>query len=873
MAGAGEMTAKVIIAADAAAASSQLRAFGATAKEVLSGTGADLLAAANSAKVFDDKVRAAAATQQDHTAAARELGMAITGIGAAGLFAVKGMVGMAGAMQQSRIAFGVLTGGAEHATKFLSELQQFSAETSFEFPQLQEIAKRMKAMGVETGQVIPRLRILGDAMAALGAGSDVLNRVVISLGQMELRGKAGAEELRELTMAGVPAMDILAKKFNMTGAALAKAMEKGAIGGKEAVAAILEGLQEKFGGIMEKQKGTLVQVMSNLGENSKMMMAELGEGLVGSVSLVANAVSALIGFIRGMPEGWKAAAANVFAFGSVAMAAIGPLMLTLPTIIASIGLLQKAWAAMSASILLSPLGIVLGAVALSVGLIGKACLDAKAASDNLQSSLEKLPTSMGGTKGVNVGAKPGEKEDPTQQTVLERNAKAIRELEEQQKAIEDVNAAMLGAWGLVMGGEGKEWAYGTEPGKEYLGGEALRERMKQYRENAEEIKRLNDEIGQVGTSTLVIDPEGVTAKVAEDAATLKTRLDAEAAALKEVAPLVEKYNDAWKQAGKSVQDAKDAVSDAQTSLDEAFTKAADNAAKAYDTWQKAIDAKADATVAAADREKDAIERVEDAQEKANEALLTGEERALAKLGSAQEKLASLQEKEWLKTATPEEKAALQEQKDRQEWEKAVAEEDRAQKEVAGFETQIDKRGIVRPPEELEADRIAREGDKAVQEARDALKKVQIDNEKQLAEASERVADAEKAYNKAVEDGVKIIREAYQKREEAVNKYAETVVAANTKMEDSYNKLATAQRKAGVPEDKVLTKEGAAAGGQAAAGAQAQQVANVAAGANQIVVNVEGNIYGDEALRQKIREGAQEAFRGVVKQGVLAGGPQ
>jgi len=52
----------------------------------------------------------------------------------------------------------------------------------FEFPSLIEASKRMLAYGFAAEEVLPTLRAVGDAAAALGAGSEGIDRITLALG-------------------------------------------------------------------------------------------------------------------------------------------------------------------------------------------------------------------------------------------------------------------------------------------------------------------------------------------------------------------------------------------------------------------------------------------------------------------------------------------------------------------------------------------------------------------------------------------------------------------------------------------------------------------------------------------------------------------
>ena len=986
-----DMTAKVQIEVASAEASANLRAFEGQFKATFAKVEADLRVAEEAAQKYQTTMRAMG-----------EVGMGLMAAGAGALFAAKGMLDLAGNMQQAKIGFTTLLGSASAATKMVKDLQEFAAQTPFEFVGLQDTAKKMLAFGFEAKSIIPSLRSLGDAMSALGGGSEAMDRVVRAMGQMRSKGRAQAEELLQLAEAGIPVYQILQEELNMTGAEVAKIGEKG-VKADVVIKALMTGLDKRFGGGMAAQAGTWQQVLSNLADNAKMAAAELGEGLVKPVSFLVGKLTDLLAIVRALPPGFKE-------FAGAATGGLGAAALSVGALLLAASKAEAAWAAVAATAklgwaaMINPATIavaailtVIAAVVLMAGSWRKAEADQAAFHDAVVSGGEKEAEAIRGLR----------KEADELAASIKAAGDAISEtgasgtLDAMGRGLLDFLAKFSDLIGFGFGQEEaeKRLAQQIEDTNTLIDRQEQKakkayEGLSQYTKGSAAYQgqviafmqeTLNLLALEINAAKLAGDQATVDAKTqaykaqssALDAAkeklkdlTKEEKAAAEqATAIAQSADEVEKFNDAWAKTQDSVKKASDAMQDANTKLGEVIEKTVENVAKAAENVQKAKDAEAEANEKAAervadaaervqdakdaeaeayekaaDREMAALERLEEAQEKANQALLTGEERALAKLQSAHQKLIDLNVKEWEKTATPEEKEAYEAEMALEK--RAVAEKEfaDAQREAARFGQVIGERGIARTPAEFEADKIAREGDKAIGEAEDALEKVRIDNKKQLADAAERVADAEKAYNKAleeqtkireegakrvadavkaenkaVEDGAKAIQEAYKKREEAIQKYAETVVETNAKMVDSYNKLAAAQRKAGVPEDRVLTQEGAAAGAKAAQEAYKKQVAGVVAqetqgaykkpdargaaqaaqaaqgaykkiagawsgvptpedtiiapgvaaaggqavapaAANTVTVNVWGNIYGDEELRQKIRDEATAALK-------------
>lgn len=189
---------------------------------------------------------------------------AITKIGQMSASVVTAGVDFNNMKQQADIAFTTMLGSGEKAKGFLDQLQKFAAETPFEFPELLQASQRMIAMGIESDKVLPTLTAIGDAVAGLGGSSEMVNRVTTAIGQMQAKGKASAEEMMQLTEAGIPAWEMLASKIGVDIPTAMDMVSKGAVDSTTAIGALVDGMNDKFGGMMEKQSTTFGGLWSTI---------------------------------------------------------------------------------------------------------------------------------------------------------------------------------------------------------------------------------------------------------------------------------------------------------------------------------------------------------------------------------------------------------------------------------------------------------------------------------------------------------------------------------------------------------------------------------------------------------------------------------
>jgi tape measure domain-containing protein len=201
-----------------------------------------------------------------------------------------------GLKEQATVAFTNLLGSGEKAKAFLDELQAFAARTPFEFKELTQSAQKLTAMGFAARDVIPMLTAVGNAVAAMGGSAEQVNRVTTALTQMKAKGKVSAEEMMQLAEAGIPAWQILADKIGKSIPEAMKLAEKGAISADVAIAGLIEGMQSKFGGMMEAQSQSWQGLLSTLSDNTAQMAGQIMEPL-----FVASK-DALKRILDGLPE-------------------------------------------------------------------------------------------------------------------------------------------------------------------------------------------------------------------------------------------------------------------------------------------------------------------------------------------------------------------------------------------------------------------------------------------------------------------------------------------------------------------------------------------------------------------------------------------
>lgn len=195
------------------------------------------------------------------TAAAGVMSFVQRAVGAA----KSAMIDFNSTLEQATIGFTTMLGSAKQANAYLSKMMEFAARTPFQFQELVGASQRLLALGFAANKIEPTLRSVGDTVAALGGTMDYQGQIIIrALGQMQAKGKVSAEEMMQLSEAGISAWQYLADQYNTTTADMMQRTRKTVVDSGTAVTAILKGMSKDFGGMMDAQSKTLQGAFSTV---------------------------------------------------------------------------------------------------------------------------------------------------------------------------------------------------------------------------------------------------------------------------------------------------------------------------------------------------------------------------------------------------------------------------------------------------------------------------------------------------------------------------------------------------------------------------------------------------------------------------------
>ena len=200
-------------------------------------------------------------------AAAGALGSAAVGLAAAAGISFKST------QQQMTMSLAVMLKSEDAANDLFERVRVMAAKTPFEMNNLMKGVQTLLNYGWDPSKVLSDLTTIGDAAAAMPEGMNMgLERITRAFGQMMSKGKATGEEMRQLVEGGIPAWQMLATQMGKSTAEVQKMVEKGAISADQAIAMILNGMDERYGGMMKKQAHTFSGLMSTIKDNFNQFM-------------------------------------------------------------------------------------------------------------------------------------------------------------------------------------------------------------------------------------------------------------------------------------------------------------------------------------------------------------------------------------------------------------------------------------------------------------------------------------------------------------------------------------------------------------------------------------------------------------------------
>ena len=188
-------------------------------------------------------------------------------------------------MELSRMQFSLsfLAGSPEKGGEWIKSIRNLSMVSGFSLKELHHSAQTLAGGFTKLDNVVPTLQKISMVSAGIGASSEQMNRFSLAVTQVVAKGRFMAQELNQLTDAGLPLSE-LAKTARMDIGTFRQAVEDGKIG-SDVLLETLNRLTEvggRFHGMFAKMGATPLGQLSRITTMWEQFKAELGMCLMES---------------------------------------------------------------------------------------------------------------------------------------------------------------------------------------------------------------------------------------------------------------------------------------------------------------------------------------------------------------------------------------------------------------------------------------------------------------------------------------------------------------------------------------------------------------------------------------------------------------
>ena len=123
---------------------------------------------------------------------------------------VRNLVRVTGEFDLQKTALAALVRSANSAAVLFEKIKTLSVESPFQFSQLTSYIKQMAAFGIPLNDLYDTTKRLADVSAGLGVD---MQRIILAYGQVRSAEVLRGQEIRQFTEAGLPILELIAKKF------------------------------------------------------------------------------------------------------------------------------------------------------------------------------------------------------------------------------------------------------------------------------------------------------------------------------------------------------------------------------------------------------------------------------------------------------------------------------------------------------------------------------------------------------------------------------------------------------------------------------------------------------------------------------------
>jgi tape measure domain-containing protein len=210
----------------------------------------------------------------------------------------KGAIQAVSEFESVQISLETFLGSADKAKEVFKDLENFAIKTPFTPEEVNQAGKALLAFGEPVEELTTTLQRVGDVSAATGKN---FNELAVIYGKARTQGTLFAEDINQLTEAGIPIIGLFAEQFKTTEENVKKLGSEGQIkfANLEEAFKTLTSEGGRFFGLTEKLSQSTAGRLSNLEGEFGKLQRTIGEGLL---PVFETAVSAAFSFIQSISQ-------------------------------------------------------------------------------------------------------------------------------------------------------------------------------------------------------------------------------------------------------------------------------------------------------------------------------------------------------------------------------------------------------------------------------------------------------------------------------------------------------------------------------------------------------------------------------------------
>ena len=200
---------------------------------------------------------------------------------------LKNVVNIGGELENQRIAMSAIMKDAGKGRTVFNKVQNLAVKSPFGVMQLNSYAKQLTAYSVPFNELYDTLNRLADVSAGVGVSMD---RIILAYGQIKAKHVLAGTELRQLTEANIPIIDMLSEKYTKqlgryVGASeIYKMISEKRVPFEDVKAAFKEMTDQggQFYNMQESMSESLKSKWKNLGDAVDVLYGKMANGMLGN---------------------------------------------------------------------------------------------------------------------------------------------------------------------------------------------------------------------------------------------------------------------------------------------------------------------------------------------------------------------------------------------------------------------------------------------------------------------------------------------------------------------------------------------------------------------------------------------------------------